>query len=53
MPVTTRIPTRAEVAAMSPREHKALENQLRRQAKRKGRLLRRAGSGATTACVTR
>ena len=42
MPVTTRIPTRAEVAAMSPREHKALENQLRRQAKRKGRLLRRA-----------
>jgi hypothetical protein len=40
--ITTTIPTHAEVAAMSPHEHKALENQLRGEAKRKGLLLRRS-----------
>jgi hypothetical protein len=35
------IPTRADLAAMTQREHKTLENRLRREARRKGFLLRR------------
>ena len=38
---TNHIPTWAEVAAMTDSEHKVLENRLRREAKRKGFLLRR------------
>ena len=41
---TEHIPTRAEVAAMTDSEHKVLENRLRREAKRKGLLLRRSRS---------